>query len=42
MERLDASILTGDSDIDASRCTDELWHFLCTCTVVFSLEDQSR
>ena len=38
----DASIVTGDSGIDASRCTDKLWHFLCACTVVFPLEDQSR
>ena len=38
----DAFIVTGDSGIDASGCTDELRHFLCTCTVVFLLEDQSR
>ena len=38
----DASIVTGDSGIDASRCTDELWHILCTCAVVFPPEDQSR
>ena len=30
----DASIVTGDSSIDASRCTDELQCFLCACTVV--------
>ena len=39
---LDASIVTGDSNIDASRCTDKLLCFLCTCAVVFLLEDQSR
>ena len=38
----DASIVIGDSGMDASRCADELWHFLCVCTVVFLLEDQSR
>ena len=31
---LDASIVTGDSDMDTSRCADKLWCFLCTCTVV--------
>ena len=39
---LDASIVTGDSGMDASRCADELWCYLCVCTVVFLLEDQSR
>ena len=39
---LDASIVTGDSGLDAGRCADELQCFLCTCTVVFLLEDQSR
>ena len=38
----DASIVTGDSGVDAGRCTDKLQCFLCTCTVVFLLEDQSR
>ena len=38
----DASIVTGDSGMDAGRCADKLQHFLCTCTVVFPLEDQSR
>ena len=38
----DASIVTGDYSVDASRCTDELWCFLCTYTVVFPPEDQSR
>ena len=38
----DASIGTRDSGIDASRCTDKLRCFLCTCTVVFPPEDQSR
>ena len=32
---LDAFIVTGDSGADAGRCADELWHFLCTFTVVF-------
>ena len=27
---------------DAGRCTDESWHFLCTCTVVFLPKDWSR
>ena len=36
---LDASIVTGDSGIDAGRCVDEL---RCACAVVFPLEDQSR
>ena len=36
---LDVSIITRDSGIDAGRVTDELWCFLCTCTVVFPLED---
>ena len=39
---LDASIVTGDSGIDTGRCADELQCFLCTCTVVFPLEDQNR
>ena len=39
---LDASIVTGDSSVDAGRCTDEPQCFLCACTVVFPLEDQSR
>lgn len=39
---LDVAIVSGGSGSDASRCADELWHFLCACTVVFSLEDQSR
>ena len=39
---LDASIVIGDSGVDTGRCTDEPWHFLCACTVVFPLEDQSR
>ena len=39
---LEASLVTRDSGIDAGRCTDELWCFLCACTVVFPLEDQSR
>ena len=39
---LDAFIVTGDSSMDAGRCADELWHFLCTCAVVFPPEDQSR
>ena len=38
----DASIVTGDSSIDAGRCADELQHFLCACAVVFPPEDQSR
>ena len=38
----DASIVTGDSGVDAGRCADELWCFLCTCAVVFPPEDQSR
>ena len=38
----DAPIVTGDSGIDTGRCTDKLWCFLCTCTVVFPPEDQSR
>ena len=38
----DASIVTGDSSIDAGRCADELWCLLCACTVVFPPEDQSR
>ena len=41
-KRFGCTIVTGDSGIDAGRCADELWHFLCTCTVVFPLEDQSR
>ena len=32
--RLGVAIVTGDSGSDACRCADELWHFLCTCTVV--------
>ena len=28
-------IVTGDFGSDASRCADELWHFLCTYAVVF-------
>ena len=39
---LDVAIVTGDSSSDTGRCADELWHFLCTCAVVFLLEDQSR
>ena len=31
----DASIVTGDSGIDAGRCADKLWSFLYMCTVVF-------
>ena len=38
----DVFIVTRDSGIDAGRCTDELWHILCTYAVVFLLEDQSR
>ena len=38
----DASIVTRDSGIDAGGCADKLQCFLCTCTVVFPLEDQSR
>ena len=29
------AIGTGDSGGNAGRCTDELWHFLWACTVVF-------
>ena len=39
---LNASIVAGDSGIDAGRCADKLQHFLCACTVVFLPEDQSR
>ena len=35
-------MVTGDSSSDAGRCADELWHLLCTCAVVFLLEDKSR
>ena len=38
----DASIVTRDSGVDAGRCADELQCFLCTITVVFLPEDQSR
>ena len=38
----DVAMVTGDSGSDASKCTDELWHLLCSRTVVFPLEDQSR
>ena len=38
----DVAIVTGDSGIDASGCTGKLWHFQCTCAVVFPPEDQSR
>ena len=38
----DVAIVTGDSGDDTVRCADELWHFLCACTVVFLPEDQSR
>ena len=38
----DASIVTEDTGIDADRCADKLWCFLCACTGVFPLEDQSR
>ena len=32
---LGAATVTGDSSSDAGRCADNLWHFLCTCAVVF-------
>ena len=38
----DVAIVTGDSSSDTGKCADKLWHFLCTCTVVFLLKDQSR
>ena len=28
-------MITGDSGSNAGRCADNLWHFLCTCAVVF-------
>ena len=39
---LDASIVTGDSGVDADGCADEIQCFWCACAVVFLLEDQSR
>ena len=32
---LGVAIVTGYSGGDASRCADELWCLLCTCTVFF-------
>ena len=32
-------IVTVDFGGNATRCADELWHFLCTCTVVFPLKE---
>ena len=30
------TIIFGIFGMDAGRCTDELWWFFCTCTVVFA------
>ena len=38
----DVAIVTGGASGDAGRYANEIWHLLCTCTVVFLLEDQSR
>ena len=35
-------IVTGNFSSDANRYTDELWHFLCTYSVVFMWINQSR
>ena len=35
---LGVAIVTGDSGGDAGRSADELWHFLCTCAMVFPQE----
>ena len=37
----DVAIVTGDSGSDAGRCTDELWHFLYTCAVVFPWKNRA-
>ena len=39
---LDAFIVIRNSGVDAGGCADELPYFLCTCTVIFLPEDQSR
>ena len=36
---LGVMIVTRDFGVDAGRCADKLWHFLCTCTVVFPLKE---
>ena len=40
--RFAAFVIIGDSEMDASRCTDEQWQFECTCTMVFPPEKWSR
>ena len=41
-QALGVARVNGDSSSDAGICADDLWHFLCACTVVFPWKELSR